>query len=92
MQDWVHARFTCLTGNWPPDHPYLVEGALLNLHVVCTKFSNTKIGMNVPRFVGACVIVGAVVDYAIKVQRNKRETASKDAMKLSRERTVFGPN
>ena len=44
-----------------------------------------------PRFVGACVIVGAVVDYAIKVQRNKRETASKDAMKLSRERTVFGP-
>ena len=74
MQDRVHARFTCLTGNWPPDHPYLVEEALLNLHVVCTKFSNTKIGMNVPRFVGACVIVVAVVEYTVSVQRNKTET------------------
>ena len=91
MQGRVDAQFTCLTGNWPPDHPYLVEEALLNLHVVCTKFSNTKIGMNVPRFVGACVIVVAVVDYTMKVQRNKTETASKYAMKLSRERTVFGP-
>ena len=92
MQGRVHARFTCLTGNWPPDHPYLVEEALLNLHAVCTKFSNTKIGMNVPRFVGAFVIVVAVVDYTVKVQRNKTETASKYAMKLSRERSVFGPN
>ena len=48
--------------------------------------------MNVPRFVGAFVIVVAVVDYTVKVQRNKTETASKYAMKLSRERTVFGPN
>ena len=92
MQGRAHARFACLTGNRPPDHPYLLKEALLNLHVVCTKFSNTKIGMNVPRFVGACVIVVAVVDYTMKVQRNKTETASKYAMKLSRERTVFGPN
>ena len=47
--------------------------------------------MNVPRLVGALTVVAVVVDYAIKVQGNKRETASKDAMKLSRERTVFGP-
>jgi len=91
VQDRVNTPFTCLTGNWPPDHPYLVEEALLNLHVVCTKFSNTKIGMNVPRLVGALTVVAVVVDYAIKVQGNKRETASKDAVKLSRERTVFGP-
>ena len=88
----MYAQSTCPTGNWPPDHPYLVEEALLNLHAVCTKFSNTKIGMNVPRFVGAFVIVVAVVDYTMKVQRNKIETASKYDMKLSRERTVFGPN
>ena len=57
--------------------------------VVILIIVSTEIGTNVPRFVGVYIIIVAVVEHAVSVQRNKTDTAYKNAMKHSRELTVF---